>query len=89
MAAGQEAQFSKLFEEASGTQAFSDAMKSALEAYLNATQVSRENVERYLTAANLPTRAEISRLSERVDELTTRIDDLIRTLKPKKKKKKR
>ena len=49
--------------------------------------MSRENVERFLAASNLPTRAEVARLAERVDELTTRIDELIKKLAKKKKKK--
>lgn len=84
-----ESQLSALFEKAAGTDAFAESLRKALEAYLNATQVSRENVERFLSASNLPTRGEVSRLAERVDTLTTRIDELIAQLqKPKKKKKK-
>jgi len=60
-----------------------------MDAYLSATQISRENVERFLVAANLPTRAELARLSERIDTLTARVDELVRALdRPKKKKKK-
>lgn len=81
---------SAFFEKAAGTDAFAEQLRKALESYLSATQVSRENVERFLSASNLPTRAEISRLAERLDILTTRIDGLIATLaKSKKKKKKR
>lgn len=84
-----EAQMSAFFEKAAGTDAFADQLRKAIEAYLTVTQVSRENVERFLSASNLPTRAEIARLAERVDTLTTRIDGLIAQLqKPKKKKKK-
>ncbi|PZR57434.1 MAG: hypothetical protein DLM50_05510 [Candidatus Meridianibacter frigidus] len=89
IAGAQEAQFSKLFEQAAGTDAFAEALRKALEAYLNATQISRENIERFLSASNLPTRAEIARLSERVDVLVSRIDDLIKNQSKKKKKKKR
>ncbi|MBV8150925.1 MAG: hypothetical protein JOY59_05160 [Candidatus Eremiobacteraeota bacterium] len=87
IAAAQEKQLSALFERAAGTDAFAESLGKALEAYLNATQVSRENVERFLTASNLPTRAEVARLAERVDELTTRINRLIQKLGKKKKKK--
>jgi signal transduction protein with GAF and PtsI domain len=88
IAAAQEKQLSALFERAAGTDAFAEGLGKALEAYLNATQVSRENVERFLAASNLPTRAEVARLAERVDQLTTRIDDLIAKISRKKKKKK-
>jgi ferritin-like metal-binding protein YciE len=85
-----EAQMSAFFEKAAGTDAFAEQLRKALESYLSATQVSRENVERFLSASNLPTRGEVARLAERVDILTTRIDELIATLgKPKKKKKKK
>jgi len=77
----QEEQFRALFERAAGSDAFGDALRKALEDYLSATQVSRENVERYLSAANLPTRSDIARLSERIDGLTTRIDELAHALK--------
>ena len=84
-----EAQMSAFFEKAAGTDAFAEQLRKALEAYLSATQVSRENVERFLSASNLPTRAELSRLTERVDILTTRIDQLIATFGKSKKKKKK
>lgn len=83
-----ESQMSAFFEKAAGTDAFAEGLRKALEAYLNATQVSRENVERFLSASNVPTRAEIARLADRVDTLTTRIDDLIAGLTKKTKKKK-
>ena len=83
-----ETQMSAFFEQAAGTDAFAEQLRKALEAYLSATQVSRENVERFLSASNLPTRGEIARLVERVDTLTTRIDDLIARLGKTKKKKK-
>ena len=84
-----EALMSAFFEKAAGTDAFAEQMRKALESYLSATQVSRENVERFLSAANLPTRGELSRLTERVDILTTRIDQLIAQLSKSKKKKKK
>ena len=84
-----ESQMSAFFETAAGTDAFAEQLRKALEAYLSATQVSRENVERFLSASNLPTRGEIARLAERVDTLTTRIDDLIAQVQKKKKKKKK
>lgn len=77
----QEGQFRALLERAAGSDAFGDALRKTLEDYLSATQVSRENVERYLSAANLPTRSDIARLSERIDGLTTRIDELVQGLK--------
>ncbi len=88
IAAAQEKQLSALFERAAGSDAFAQSLSKALEAYLNATQVSRENVERFLAASNLPTRAEVARLAQRVDDLTTRIDELIHQIKKKKKTKK-
>ena len=85
-----ESQMSAFFEKAAGTDAFAEQLRKALEAYLSATQVSRENVERFLSASNLPTRGEVARLAERVDTLTSRIDTLIEQLgNPKKKKKKK
>ncbi len=77
----QEEQFRALFERAAGSDAFGEALRKALEDYLAATQISRENVERYLSAANLPTRADIARLSDRIDGLTSRVDELVNTLK--------
>lgn len=88
-AAMNEAQMSAFFEKAAGTDAFAEQLRKALEAYLSATQVSRENVERFLSASNLPTRAEVARLADRIDTLTTRIDELIAGLATSKKKKKK
>ncbi|MDQ6826104.1 MAG: phasin family protein [Candidatus Eremiobacteraeota bacterium] len=79
----QEEQLSALFERAAGSDAFGEALHKALENYLSATQISRENVERYLSAANLPTRADVARLAERIDGLTSRIDELAQQLKSK------
>lgn len=84
-----EAQMSEFFAKAAGTDEFAEQLRKALESYLAATQVSRENVERFLSASNLPTRGEISRLAERVDILTTRIDHLIASSSKSKKKKKK
>ncbi len=84
-----ESQMSAFFEKAAGTDAFAEQLRKALEAYLSATQVSRENVERFLSASNLPTRGEVALLAQRVDTLTTRIDDLIIQLQKTKKKKKK
>lgn len=84
-----EAQMSAFFEKAAGTDAFAEQLRKALEAYLNATQVSRENIERFLSASNLPTRAELARVADRVDTLTTRVDELIALLGKSKKKTKK
>jgi len=77
----QEEHFRAMFERAAGSEAFGEALRRALEDYLSATQISRENVERYLSAANLPTRSDIARLAERIDGLTSRIDQLAHDLK--------
>ena len=89
-AASQLGGFEAAFSKTAGTDEFAESLRKALEAYLSATEISRENVERFLSASNLPTRAELARLSDRVDTLTSRIDDLIASLqKPPKKKKKK
>ncbi len=80
----QEEQFRGLFERAAGSDAFGDALRKVLETYLSVTAVSRENIERYLSAANLPTRGDLARLADRLDGLTSRIDELAQILKKQK-----
>jgi hypothetical protein len=60
----------------SGSSAFPNQLGSALKTYLNTAAQSRENVGKYLEAANLPSRADIAEIGRRLDELTTAIASL-------------
>ena len=78
--------------------AFPEQIASALKTYLSTATLSRDNVARYLDAANLPSRADVAALASRVDELTSVVQTLIdavdalheraKPVKGKKKKKK-
>ena len=78
--------------------AFPEQIASALKTYLSTAAVTRENVGRYLEAANLPSRADVAALGRRMDELTNVVQSLadavealhdrVRPVKGKKKKKK-
>jgi hypothetical protein len=78
--------------------AFPEQLASALKTYLNTAALSRENVARYLEAANLPSRADVAALGRRLDDLTDVVQSLadaveglhdrVRPVKGKKKKKK-
>lgn len=80
----------------SGSSAFPDQIASALKTYLNTATASRENVARYLEAANLPSRADVASLGSRIDELTDvvqaladAVESLHDRVKPVKSKKKK
>jgi hypothetical protein len=76
--------------------AFPDQIASALKTYLKAANVSRENVARYLEAANLPSRSDVAEVGRRLDDLTNVVQSLadavealherVRPVKGKKKK---
>jgi hypothetical protein len=72
-----------------GSSAFPDQLASALKTYLATSALSRDNVARYLEAANLPSRADIATLAARVDELTNVVQSLADMLVKGKKKKKK
>ncbi len=81
-----------------GSSAFPDQLASALKTYLTTAALSRENVARYLEAANLPSRADVAALGRRIDDLTNVVQSLadavealhdrVKPVKGKKKKKK-
>jgi hypothetical protein len=56
--------------------AFPEQIASALKTYLSTATLSRDNVARYLEAANLPSRADIATLGARIDELTGVVQSL-------------
>ena len=69
--------------------AFPEQLASALKTYLNTAALSRENVARYLEAANLPSRADVAAIGRRLDDLTDAVQALTdAVVKGKKKKKK-
>lgn len=74
--AAQEQQWSRVFERMTGSSAFPEQLASALKTYLNTVALSRENVARYLEAANLPSRADVAGLGRRIDELTDVVQSL-------------
>lgn len=81
-----------------GSAAFPSQLASALKTYLNTAAQSRENVAKYLEAANLPSRADVAELGRRMDELTNAVasltavveslQDRVKPVKGKKKKSK-
>ena len=90
--AAQEQQWSSLFDRASSGDAAAGQFAKVLENYLQLTRVSREQVEQYLQASNLPTRGDIATLAKRIDDLSNRIEELSREIharnaKPAQKKK--
>ena len=72
-----------------GSSAFPDQLASALKTYLTTSALSRDNVARYLEAANLPSRADVAALAARIDELTNVVQSLADMLVKGKKKKKK
>ena len=90
--AAQEQQWSSLFDKAGSSDAVAGQFAKVLENYLQLTRVSREQIEQYLQASNLPTRGDIATLAKRIDDLSNRIEELsreIHTRKAKPRKKKR
>lgn len=65
-----------MFERMTGASAFPQQLASALKTYLDTSALSRENVAKYLEAANLPSRADVAELGRRLDELTSSVDAL-------------
>ena len=78
--AAQEQQWSSLFDRAAGGDAAAAQFAKVLENYLQLTRVSREQVEQYLQASNLPTRGDIATLAKRIDDLSNRIEELSREI---------
>lgn len=76
----QEQQWSSLFDRALSSEAVAAEFGKVLAGYLELTRVSRENVEKQLQAANLPTRADIAALAKRIDDLSNRVEELTRAL---------
>jgi hypothetical protein len=78
--------------------AFPEQLASALKTYLSSATLSRDNVARYLEAANLPSRSDVASLGRRLDDLTSVVQSLadaveslhehVAPVKGKKKKKK-
>jgi hypothetical protein len=59
-----------------GSSAFPEQIAAALKTYLSAANISRQNVARYLEAANLPSRADVAELGRRLDDLTNVVQSL-------------
>lgn len=78
--AAQEQQWSSLFNTAGSSDAVAGQFAKVLENYLQLTRVSREQVEQYLQASNLPTRGDIATLASRIDDLSNRIEELSREI---------
>jgi|GEM_PF-2504708 hypothetical protein len=77
MFAAQEEQWSKIFERMTSSSSFPEQLASALKTYLSSAALTRENVARYLEAANLPSRADIAALGRRLDDLTDLVQSLV------------
>ncbi len=65
-----------MFERASSTESFSKALAASLEQFLGNAQATRQQVDRALEVADVPTRADIAALGARIDALTAAVDAL-------------
>ena len=71
-----ERRWNEFFNQMMGTDAFAQAMSRTQESAASMQAAFARGIEPYLRAANLPTRADLERLADRVTALERRIDML-------------
>jgi polyhydroxyalkanoic acid synthase PhaR subunit len=75
-----EATWTTMLEQMMGSQAFTQAMGQYLENSLKAQEVARKAVETNLSAMNLPTKSDLTRLASQIVALDAKLDDLSETV---------
>jgi polyhydroxyalkanoate synthesis regulator phasin len=75
-AAEAERHWNEFFNQIMGTEAFAQMMARSTESYATAQEAFARGMEQYLHAMNMPTRADLAQLAERVTALEQRMDAL-------------
>lgn len=75
-AAEAERHWNEFFNQIMGTEAFAQMMARSTENYATAQAAFARGMEQYLHAMNMPTRADLAQLTERVTALEQRMDAL-------------
>jgi len=71
-----ESHFSKMFDETMHKEDFSEWMGHFLNLYIQYQNMVKQTTEKYLEAANFPSRADISNLASLIVNLESKVDDL-------------
>jgi polyhydroxyalkanoic acid synthase PhaR subunit len=71
-----ESSFGKMFDEAMHKEDFSEWMGHFLNLYIQYQNMVKQSTEKYLEAANFPSRADISNLASLIVNLESKVDDL-------------
>jgi hypothetical protein len=80
-----ERQWNAFFKDVLGTDAFSTAMSTWVEASLTVQRMVADGLERYYQAFNIPTHGDLVALGERmkaIEESMSRIEDALATMAP-------
>lgn len=75
-----ENRWNEYLNQVMGTEAFGQMMSRSMDSYLTVQSTFSRGMEQYLRALNLPTRADIVQLAERVALLEQKIDTLALSL---------